>query len=199
MKFSQTSLTFSKVVHCTKEPRHRKKTNIQVTKLMTISWSTLMYDLRSTYLRNDYLWICMFNEPPVSLLEVKRPGHRINHPPLSSTEVKERVWLYLLSPFGPSWPAIGWNLPLPCTFMFNICTGNQSCYNTRAWIIRNREESRIADIRLLNFRTSNCKAAPTLLESCLETAEVGHCIPNKLTADWSTKQSIHKPIKQLTD
>jgi len=27
-----------------------------------------------------------------------------NHPPLSSTKVKERVELYLYSPFGSSWP-----------------------------------------------------------------------------------------------
>ena len=35
-------------------------------------------------------------------------------PPIpSSAEVKERVELYLYSPSGPSWPVIGWNLPLP--------------------------------------------------------------------------------------
>jgi len=34
---------------------------------------------------------------------VKRPGSDVDHPPPSSTEVKERVELYLYSPFGPSW------------------------------------------------------------------------------------------------
>jgi hypothetical protein len=29
-----------------------------------------------------------------------------------SVEVKERVEIYLFSPFGPSWPLLGWNLPL---------------------------------------------------------------------------------------
>ena len=43
---------------------------------------------------------------------VKRPGRGIDHPPPSNTEVKERVQLYLYSPSGPSWPIIGWPLPL---------------------------------------------------------------------------------------
>jgi len=42
-----------------------------------------------------------------SLLGVKRPGRGVDHPPLSSAEVKERVELYLYSPSGPSWPVLG--------------------------------------------------------------------------------------------
>jgi len=38
---------------------------------------------------------------------VKQPGHGTDHPPLSSTEVKERAQLYLYSPSGPSWPVLG--------------------------------------------------------------------------------------------
>jgi hypothetical protein len=38
---------------------------------------------------------------------VKRPGRDVDHPPSSSTEVKERVQLYLYSPPGPSWPVLG--------------------------------------------------------------------------------------------
>jgi len=34
----------------------------------------------------------------------------------SSTEVKERVELYIYSPSGPSWPLLGWNLPFTSTF-----------------------------------------------------------------------------------
>ena len=34
-------------------------------------------------------------------------------PTPSSAEVKERVQLNLCSPFGPTWPVVGWNLPLP--------------------------------------------------------------------------------------
>ena len=37
---------------------------------------------------------------------VKRPGRGVNHPPLSSVEVKERVELYLCSPSGPSSPVV---------------------------------------------------------------------------------------------
>ena len=35
-----------------------------------------------------------------SLLELKRPGRDVDHPPPSSAEVKERVELYLYSPVG---------------------------------------------------------------------------------------------------
>ena len=46
---------------------------------------------------------------------VKRPGRGVDHPPLSSAEIKERVELYLYSPFRPSWPVLEWPLPLPVT------------------------------------------------------------------------------------
>ena len=37
----------------------------------------------------------------------KAAGCGVDHPPLSSAEVKERVELYIYSHFGPSWPVIG--------------------------------------------------------------------------------------------
>jgi hypothetical protein len=48
-------------------------------------------------------------QPPVQCVpsqfrEAKRPGHGVDHPSLSTTEVKERVELYHYSPSGPSWP-----------------------------------------------------------------------------------------------
>jgi len=46
-----------------------------------------------------------------------RPGRGADHPPSSSVEVKERVELYLYSPSGPSWPVIGWPLPLSPVFV----------------------------------------------------------------------------------
>jgi hypothetical protein len=42
---------------------------------------------------------------------VKRPGYDIDHPSPPSVKVKERVELYLYSPFGPLWPVLGWTLP----------------------------------------------------------------------------------------
>jgi hypothetical protein len=47
-----------------------------------------------------------------SFPRVKRPRRGVDHPPPYSAELKERVQLYLYSPSGPSWPVLGWNLPL---------------------------------------------------------------------------------------
>jgi hypothetical protein len=47
-----------------------------------------------------------------SFLGVVCPGHGVDHWSPSSAEVKERVELYLYSPSGPSWPVLGWTLPL---------------------------------------------------------------------------------------
>jgi len=48
-----------------------------------------------------------------SFPEVTRPGRVADHPPPYSTEVKERIELYLYSTSGPSWPVIGCTLSLP--------------------------------------------------------------------------------------
>ena len=37
----------------------------------------------------------------------KRPGHGVEDTPASSSEVKERVELYIISPSGPSWQVVG--------------------------------------------------------------------------------------------
>ena len=50
---------------------------------------------------------------PVLSRGVKRPGRGVDHAPPSSAEVKEIVELYLCSSSGPSWPVLGWTLPLP--------------------------------------------------------------------------------------
>ena len=52
----------------------------------------------------------LYNGYPVSFLAAKRQGRGVNHPHPSSAEVTERVELYLYSPSGPSWHALGWNL-----------------------------------------------------------------------------------------
>jgi len=44
--------------------------------------------------------------------EVELQGRRVDHLTPSIAEVKERVELYLFSPFGSSLPVLGWTLPL---------------------------------------------------------------------------------------
>ena len=39
--------------------------------------------------------------------ELKRPGRGVDHLPTSSAEVKERIKLYIHSPYEPSWPVLG--------------------------------------------------------------------------------------------
>ena len=69
----------------------------------------------------------LHNEYRLSFPGVKRPGRGVDHPPLSSAEVKERVELHLYSPYGPSWPVLGW--PLPLTFkLFPFHVNALSCY-----------------------------------------------------------------------
>ena len=53
------------------------------------------------------------------------PWRGVDHPPPSSAEVKERVELYFYSPSGPSWPVLGWTLPLPllCPFLYKFYYG----------------------------------------------------------------------------
>jgi hypothetical protein len=70
--------------------------------------------------RPDRLW------GPLSLLHngyrvfpgVKWLERGLSHSSPSSTEVKGRVEKYLYSPSGPSWPVLGWNLPLPLPFIY---------------------------------------------------------------------------------
>jgi len=47
----------------------------------------------------------------------KQPGRVVDHPPPNSTQVKERVELYIYSPSGPSWPIPGWIVPFTFTKM----------------------------------------------------------------------------------
>ena len=59
-------------------------------------------------------------QPPVQWLpdlsRGKAAGAWLWPPTTSSAEVKERVELYLYSPSGPSWPVLGWTVPLPFIF-----------------------------------------------------------------------------------
>jgi len=66
-----------------------------------------MYVYASTYTHTHTLNL---NFPEVNWL-----GRGIDHPPLHSAKVKERVELYLCSTSGPLWPVIVWTLPLAFT------------------------------------------------------------------------------------
>ena len=60
--------------------------------------------------RPDWPWSppsLLYNGFWGSFSEEKQPGGGIEDPPPSSTEVKERVELYLYSTSEPSWPVLG--------------------------------------------------------------------------------------------
>jgi hypothetical protein len=54
----------------------------------------------------------LYSRYAVSSPGVKRPGRGVNHPTPSSAEVKERIELYLYSPYRPFWSVLGRTLPL---------------------------------------------------------------------------------------
>jgi len=51
---------------------------------------------------------------------LKRPECGVDHPSQSSSEVKERVELYLYYPPGPSWPGIEWTLLFTFTLSVDL-------------------------------------------------------------------------------
>ena len=58
------------------------------------------------------------SQPPIQWVPGLFPGGKavgawLWPPTPSGAEVKEKVELYLYSPAGPSWPVLGWSLPLP--------------------------------------------------------------------------------------
>jgi hypothetical protein len=49
-----------------------------------------------------------------------QPRSGIDHLPPFSAEVEERVERYICSPSGPTWPVLGWTLPLPLMVFHDI-------------------------------------------------------------------------------
>jgi len=74
----------------------------------------------------------LYDRYRVTFPGIKRPGRGVDHPQTCSTEVKEKVELYLFSPSGPSWPVLGWPLPLPfpLPLLEQITDGCHSCLYT---------------------------------------------------------------------
>jgi hypothetical protein len=73
----------------------------------------------------DWSWgppSLLYNVYWLSFSGVNLPGHSINHPPLSSTKVKERVEQYSYSPSGSLWPFEWPDLPhfLPCNCCLHV-------------------------------------------------------------------------------
>ena len=60
---------------------------------------------------------------------IKQPWHCINHPLPSTAKAKERVALYIYSPSGSSWPALGWT-PFYSFFWYILTCFVQECSNT---------------------------------------------------------------------
>jgi len=58
---------------------------------------------------------------------VKRLGHGINHPLLSSTKLKESVELYLYSLSAPSWQIMWWILPFITLIKKNLKSKKKDC------------------------------------------------------------------------
>ena len=63
----------------------------------------------------------------VSFPGIKRQGRGVDHPPPSSAEVKERTKLYFYSISGPSWPLLGWTLPLPLLLYMSLRNKSDLC------------------------------------------------------------------------
>ena len=74
-----------------------------------LNWIELNYVLTVPRAHPAFYTMCTGSFPGI-----KRPGRGVNHPPPSSTEVKERVELYFYSPSGPSWSVVGRNLLYLC-------------------------------------------------------------------------------------
>jgi hypothetical protein len=65
----------------------------------------------------------------VSFPGVKRPGRGVDHPPPSSSRVKERVKLYIYFSSRPSWPVLGRTLPLPLSTVIYARAAREPAHN----------------------------------------------------------------------
>ena len=93
-------------------------------------------------------------------------------PTPSSAEVKERVELYLYSTFWPSWPVLGWTLPLPAVnkTIFCLVQSQGMCFWTFLYF---------GTRRLFNHVTLNRGNLPAVLRTaavyCVQLARIWRC------------------------
>jgi hypothetical protein len=113
-----------------------------------------------------------------SFLAVKWPGRGIDHPHPSSTEVKERVELYIYSPSRPSWPLLGWTSPFwVCTciiFGFSILS-----ISTLSWMCCGMVVSRT---NIQKFLRKGVNGA--LFQSSQTSCDAHHWVPWGLSSWW---------------
>jgi hypothetical protein len=110
---------------------------------------------------------------------VKLPDRGFDHPPPSNAEVKERVELYLYSPSGPSWPVLGWTLPLPYFLGLGQCVDADYSSNMLDLVFSN-----IADLHITFPDTGMVKPdvyhpplsieMPLFVKTCSKTNELSY-------------------------
>ena len=84
--------------------------------------------------RPDQIWCSptfLYIVHRVSFQRVERSARGVDHPPPSSAQVKERVELYLYCPSRPSWPILGWTLPLPSMYSM-ISSATSRVYHSQS-------------------------------------------------------------------
>jgi hypothetical protein len=141
-------------------------------------------------------------QPPVQwipgLLGVKRHRCGTDHPPPPSAELKERAELYLYSPSGPSWPVLGWPLPL-YEQLFGVTQENHKHFGDDSrcpgWD-SNRVRPACESKPTYSVATKNCNLNPK--KSIKQN--IPHCIfylYHFKTWHWRAKEQIRKEIKRV--
>jgi hypothetical protein len=97
-------------------------------------WNTPTFQRLTAPLSGFWTWV------PISIVRTRMMETQSVSETSSSVEVKERVELYLYSPSGPSWPVLGWTLPLPlstkCCLVWILYLKSR-WINTTGWLYLN--------------------------------------------------------------
>jgi hypothetical protein len=148
---------------------------------------------------------------------VKRPGRGVDNPPTPSAEVQERVELYLYSPSGPSWPVIGWRLPLPFTFVYGLDDQGSNLLRSNRFLSLLQTVQTVSEARPFSYSMNTgkiflggkAKRKADLTASLLSKLRMSGSVTPFLYAfmacigtivylfEFNFSQSIHRPIKAL--